>query len=400
MIANGAPTKSIDGKMPVAVLLSGREKFSPYFGGALARWTYEVYRHLQDKIDIKVYGFPTAPEETYPLAHETTQAWRLCWLAGRAPYVRRYEDWFWLRSLKLRLGHFDVVHIHNRPQWAPMLRKFGYRGTIIVHLQNDHLGHWTTPMLDTLSSNLDAVATCSTYLKNTFAQRSSRIAAKSHVISNGVDPEVFFPRENVRESKTIFFVGRLDPEKGIFQLMQAYALVLKNHPEAKLVIGGATGFGTNLPTPYHGQLQQLARSIQQNHGAQIDFTGYLHHDRELPLWFQKATIFACPSLFQEPFGLVNTEAMACATPVVGSNRGGIPEVLNDTGVLVDPENISEFANALSDLLTDTKRRQLLGEAGYRRAIENYDWKLIAESWYQRIIQTVEQRARTAVKQEF
>jgi glycosyltransferase involved in cell wall biosynthesis len=367
-------------KIPVAVLLSGREKFGAYYGGALARWTYEVYRHLTNELEVTVFGFPTPAADLYPLPHETSYAWALCAAAARIPLVRRYEDRLWLQSLVGRLRHFDVVHIHNRPQWARILRQLGYRGAVIVHLQNDHLGHWSPSMLDALAPCLNAVVVCSAHLRDTFAPKSKLLAAKTHVVFNGVNTDLFHPREDLREPKTIFFVGRFDSEKGVLQLVKAYAKVLKDHPETKLVIGGTTGFGIHRQTPYVSQVQESARSIVQNNGAQIRFTGYIHHDRDLPAWFQRATVFACPSLFHEPFGLVNAEAMACATVVVGSNRGGIPEVLGDTGYLVDPEDIEAFARALSEVLTNAGRRQQLGRAAYQRALRMFDWRVIAGTW--------------------
>jgi glycosyltransferase involved in cell wall biosynthesis len=373
-------TKSGERKLTVAVLLSGREKFSAYYGGALARWTYEVYRHLTSELDVKVFGFPTRAEDLYPLPHETSHSWRLCKMAERIPVVCRYEDRLWLWSLRRRLQDVDVVHIHNRPQWALILSQLSLQSRIVVHLQNDHLGHWSAPMLDALAPAVDAVVTCSAYLRDTFAPRSSSLARKTHVVFNGVNTESFHPCENLREPKTIFFVGRFDPEKGVLQLVRAYALVLRDHPDAKLVIGGGTGFGTHHQTSYVSQVQAIARSIQQDCGAAIQFTGYIHHDRDLPAYFQRATVFTCPSLFQEPFGLVNAEAMACATATVGSNRGGIPEVLGDAGKVIDPEDIEGFANAVSEILAKPERRRQLGQAGYQRALQIFDWKVIASKW--------------------
>ncbi len=364
----------------VAVLLSGREQFSCYFGGAVARWTYEVYSCLSDRIDVTVFGFPTRREDLYPLRHETSEVWRACNLVARIPVARRYQETLWLRALVRRLRRFEVVHIHNRPQWVEALRRMGYGGSIVLHLHNDHLGHWSGPALDALAPRLDAIVTCSDYLRSTFAAKSSLLNDKAHVVLNGANLQLFYPREEVREPKTIFFVGRFDPEKGVMQLLQAYERLLDTHPDAKLVIGGTTNFGTHLETTYVRQVRELANSLNKNKHAQVHFTGYLDHDKDLPLWFQKATVFACPSLFQEPFGLVNAEAMACATPVVGSNRGGIPQVLGDAGRLADPENVTEFAAELSDLLARPAYSRQLGLTGYERCQKMFDWRVVSENW--------------------
>jgi spore coat protein SA len=367
-------------KLSVAVLLSGREKFSAYYGGALARWTYEVYSRITHEINVTVFGFPTAAEDLYPLPYQSSEAWRACEIVGRVPVARRYEDQLWLRALMPRLRRFDLLHIHNRPQWVAPLRHLGYQKAILLHLQNDHLGHWTSQMLDDLALRVDRIVTCSGFLRDCFAAKSSALAAKTEVVFNGVNRKLFFPREEIRQRKTIFFVGRFDAEKGVLQLIQAYARVLQAHPDASLVIGGTTGFGIHQETAYVREVRELANSVEQNCKGKVLFTGYIHHDRDLPPWFQRATIFTCPSLFQEPFGLVNAEAMACATPVVGANRGGIQEVLGSTGRLIDPDNIEDFALALSRLLASPSECKELGDAAYERCRQMFDWRLIAARW--------------------
>lgn len=367
-------------KLSVAILLSGREQFSIYYGGALARWTYEVYSRLRNRIDASVFGFPTDPATAYPLSHDSSNWWRACSLLSRVPFLRRYEDGLWLRALMPRLRHFSVVHIHNRPQWARRLRSLGYSGTIVLHLQNDHLGHWSTAMLDALAPDITGLVVCSDYLRKRSVGDSADLNRKTTVIFNGVNTELFVPKNDIRESKTIFFVGCFIPEKGPLQLVDAYAQVLLTHPDARLVIGGSTSFGTHEQTEYVREVHRRAALIQSRQQASIEFPGYIHHDRDLPAFFQRATLFTSPSLFQEPFGLVNAEAMACATPVVGSNRGGIPEVLGDTGCLIDPENTAQYAQALTDLLSDSGDRGRLGCAALERSRKMFDWSVIADAW--------------------
>ena len=304
---------------------------------------------------------------------------------SRVPVARRYEDLFWLRSLMPRLQGVQVVHIHNRPQWAGMLRRLGYPGAVIVHLHNDHLGHWSSEMLDALAPELDGLVTCSSS-SDVSIRRSAALERKARVVLNGVNTSVFFPREECREPKTIFFVGSFIAAKGPLQLVEAYSRVLATHPDAKLIVAGSTSFGRHEETEYVRSVRELARSIEQQHGVSIEFPGYIHHDRELPAFFQRATLFTSPSIFQEPFGLVNAEAMACATPVLGSNRGGIPEVLGDTGRLIDPEDIAQYAKALSELLSDSEERLRLSRAALERCRKMFDWNVIANTWKDYLLQ--------------
>jgi alpha-maltose-1-phosphate synthase len=89
-------------------------------------------------------------------------------------------------------------------------------------------------------------------------------------------------------------------------------------------------------------------------------------------------VFAVPSVY-EPLGIVNLEAMACATAVVASRTGGIPEVVVDgeTGLLVPPDEPEPLADALNALLRDPDRAAAMGLAGRKRAIAEFSWETIA-----------------------
>jgi starch synthase len=91
-----------------------------------------------------------------------------------------------------------------------------------------------------------------------------------------------------------------------------------------------------------------------------------------------ATVFACPSLY-EPLGIVNLEAMACGTAVVGSDVGGIPEVVMDaqTGLLVPPGDHVLLAEAISSLVSDPARAAAMGQLGRQHVAAEFSWASIA-----------------------
>jgi starch synthase len=107
--------------------------------------------------------------------------------------------------------------------------------------------------------------------------------------------------------------------------------------------------------------------------------------RQIRELLSAATVFVCPSVY-EPLGIVNLEAMACATAVVASDVGGIPEVVTDgdTGSLVhyDPTDPDGYHNGLAEavnaLISDPGRAQRYGDAGRLRCVESFSWARVAE----------------------
>jgi starch synthase len=175
----------------------------------------------------------------------------------------------------------------------------------------------------------------------------------------------------------VVFVGRITRQKGVADLVAAAHSI---SADAQLVLcAGAPD------TP------ELAEEI----GAAV---AVLSATRPGVFWIQRmlspadirellshATVFVCPSVY-EPLGIVNLEAMACATAVVASDVGGIPEVVADgeTGLLVhyDPSAVEAYrhdlAAAVNVLLADPSRARAMGIAGQRRAQREFSWTAAAE----------------------
>lgn len=163
----------------------------------------------------------------------------------------------------------------------------------------------------------------------------------------------------------ILFVGTLEPRKNLRRLIEAFALLAEGDAETKLVIVGATGWLTS----------DLAPLVQAHDLTdRIIFTGYVT-DNDLPVWYQAATVFCYPSLY-EGFGLPVLEAMACGTPVVTSRTSSIPEVTGEAAMLVDPTDVAALAHALQSVLSDEARRNTMAEAGIARA-QTFSWERTA-----------------------
>lgn len=197
------------------------------------------------------------------------------------------------------------------------------------------------------------------------------------VIPVGVETDVFKPPTAPRVPGRIVAVSSSDsPMKGARVLLEAIAKLRTERDVELVVVGRPRADGP------------VARAVDELDIADaVRFVTGLP-DPALAELFGSAEVAVVPSLY-EGFSIPAVEAMACATPLVASRGGALPEVVGDCGVLVEPGNPSDLAHALGDLLDDEARRRTLGAAGRRRVEERYTWRAMAAA-------TAELYAETAV----
>ncbi len=211
-----------------------------------------------------------------------------------------------------------------------------------------------------------------------------------HVVRNGIDTDVWYPTSPADPGESVLtelgvdlnrpivaFVGRITRQKGVAHLVAAAHLFA---PDIQLVLCAGAPDTPEIAAEVTAAVQELARAR----------TGVFWVREMLPIGkireiLSAATVFVCPSVY-EPLGIVNLEAMACATAVVASDVGGIPEVVADyqTGLLVhyapaDPEFFERrLAEAVNSLVADPGRAGQYGQAGRQRCIQEFSWAHIAE----------------------
>jgi glycosyltransferase involved in cell wall biosynthesis len=173
----------------------------------------------------------------------------------------------------------------------------------------------------------------------------------------------------------IFCLSRIDANKGHDFLLYAFDTVRQAIPDIHLVIGG----GSLKPEQRELGVLSMMKGIiaEKDLGSRVNLTGYIPDESLVP-YYQQAEFFAMPSLF-EPFGMTVQEAMACGRAVIASRLGGIREVISsgENGLVVDPSNTEEFADAMLGLLEDGHLRDSIGERGRQTIREGYSWEAIA-----------------------
>jgi D-inositol-3-phosphate glycosyltransferase len=207
------------------------------------------------------------------------------------------------------------------------------------------------------------------------------------IIPPGVDTNMFHPIPNPRarewigsyDDKTVLFVGRIDPVKGLDTWFRAMKLVVDDDPTLRrrmcvCLIGGDLDDDID-PDSEMARLQTLKEEL--GIGDIVTFLGG-RAQASLPFYYSAADAVVMPSRY-ESFGLAALESMACGTPVVASDVGGLSYLVRDgeTGFLVPEGDERQFAAKISLLLRDTALRNEMGKRGIEEAQE-YSWSNIAE----------------------
>jgi glycosyltransferase involved in cell wall biosynthesis len=281
----------------------------------------------------------------------------------------------------IRRKQVDVLHATDRPRDAllcVLLGRLTGRASVI-HMHSNCVGFGRATWW--------AFRHCTRVVAvSDFIRRSLEAAGVSRdrlvTVHNAVDP-THFRRDAAERGRVrmrfnipagaplVGLVGRLIPYKGHEDLMQAFAAAGKDLADAHLVIAGATDGES---APYVESLR--ARGRQLGVIDRVHFTGFQGDTRPV---YADLDVLAVPS-WDEPFGLVVTEAMAMTVPVVAYRSGGIPEIITcgREGVLVAPRNTGELGVALAAVLRDPPLRSRMGAAGRRRVLSEFSPRHQAE----------------------
>jgi glycosyltransferase involved in cell wall biosynthesis len=198
----------------------------------------------------------------------------------------------------------------------------------------------------------------------------------ARVLNPGVDTAAFYPdsiaRRRLRESlgwnaedPVVGFLGRLVEEKGIETIVHAFEQ--STRPWNLLIVGG-------------GALEARIDSLARQWRGRVQLVRAVRHD-EVPTYLSAMDLLCAPSRtrphWQEQFGRMLIEAMACGVPVLASASGEIPYVVGDAGVLIDENDLEQWTETIDRLLEDGERRTDMARRGLERARTEFSWPVIA-----------------------
>ncbi len=305
----------------------------------------------------------------------------------------------------------DIIHCHT---WYTHLagcllqQLLGGRLVLTTHSLEPHrpwkveqLGrayYASSWMEKTAYRNADGVIAVSESMKRDVQKLYGVSPDRIRVIHNGIDVEEYRPREDpfvfqrygIRQEKPfILFVGRITRQKGIFHLVRAIP-----HIKSDLQIVLCAGVADT--KELESEMSKRIDEVRAQSRKEIIWIPQIVPKPDIISLYSAAALFVCPSIY-EPFGIINLEAMACGTPVIASEVGGIPETVvpGETGLLVsfvragvgnpepaEPEKFSsDLAVAIDRLMNSPEERQRMAKRARQRVEDHFSWNRIARRTY-------------------
>ena len=190
---------------------------------------------------------------------------------------------------------------------------------------------------------------------------------KTRKVLHGIDHETFQPIPSIkRKTNQLITTASADvPLKGLIYLIRAYAGLLKEFPDLKLIVIGRLREG-----PTEKELKK--EGIKEKVKFVSNLTG-----RQIAELYAESTIAVSPSVY-EGFGFPAGEAMSCGIPLVSTNGGSLPEVVGDAGIIVPHSDPKALKDAIKSLLNSPEIRIEFGKKGRRRVLENFTWSRAAK----------------------
>ncbi|TWS26165.1 glycosyltransferase family 4 protein [Tsukamurella sputi] len=358
----------------IRVIMAAEDPLALDFGTDMMPWVLSM-GHSMLRAGLRLAGYnPTAGEDALHGAGSVGRPW--------VPDVVHAHDWLAAHAAVGLAEAFDaplVATIHateagRHSGWVsgPVNRQV-------------HSTEWW------LANEADAVITCSRSMSDEVNRLFGPGLAQLHTISNGIDSSLWPFRDRAaaggsgagrRGAPRLLYVGRLEYEKGVQDLVAALARVRRTHPGTTLTVAG------------DGTQAAWLRDVAREHRVlrAVEFTGALDHE-ELVAQLHSADALVIPSRY-EPFGIVALEGAATGIPVIATTAGGLADFIrnDETGLSVEPADVPALTAAIRAVLDDPAAAHRWAAAA-RTEVEELTWDAVAQETAQ-VYLAAKRRPRT------
>jgi glycosyltransferase involved in cell wall biosynthesis len=338
----------------ILIVANARYPIREPFAGGLEAWTWALVRGLRRRgADVTIFAgagsdpalvageLPIAPFEISEIARTDVSMPPEAWMREHHAYLQA------MLSVLHSTGRFDVVH-NSSLHYLPVALADAISTPMVTTLHTP-----PTPWLESAIALQRSSLTLVAVSEHTAASWAH--VAKPHVIRNGIDLASW---QIGPGGDALVWSGRIVPEKA---------------PHLAASIAKKAGFDLRIAGPV-GDAHYFRTVIQPLLGRQIEYVGHLAHPELANLIGHSAATLVTPA-WDEPYGLVVAESLACGTPVCAFARGGIPEILNDNCArAVTPGDTTSAARALADVVAldrSAARRRAEQHCSIERMLDCY-----------------------------
>lgn len=242
---------------------------------------------------------------------------------------------------------YDCIIVENIGKFVPIIRK-NTDSKVVLHLHNDYLNVDTKDAKEIVEA-CDNIWCVSNFIVGRVKEviEEEKDKEKVKLLYNGLDFEKVKKEITIEEKKkikqkygisedekVILYTGRLMPEKGVKQLLQAFKKLSKEKKDVVLLIAGGTKQINTNKDKFVKELMDIAKAIKNK----VIFAGKIEYDKLYEV-YSIADVQVVPSIWEEAFGLIIIEGMSYSIPLITTNSGGIPEIVkDDVAIILDKQN--------------------------------------------------------------
>jgi glycosyltransferase involved in cell wall biosynthesis len=328
----------------IAVILPSREGFTPHHFGAIALCVHDFVQASRYAQRTIIYG--TTSEVGFPGLHYRYLPMKKRWWQRRSS---RYFESIWHA---VQADKPALIEVHNRPSYVHQLIRRQCQSKLALHLHNDPQsmkGTGDSCQRRHLLKHCAAIYCVSDFIRQRFLEGLEEQHDKVHVVYNGFSSAA---APQMRE-KQITFIGRLRPEKGAREFVEALHLALPQAPGWKgVMIGAMRHDPKSASNRYEREIQNMLQASE----LPIEMRGFCTHE-ETMVALAASEIAVVPSRWEEPFGRTALESMAAGCATISAVRGGIAEVVGDAAYPLPEVTATGISDAILTLISDEKLRQ-------------------------------------------